>query len=443
MDIHDWNRILKRVAPIAVSSLAPLSFAFTRAWQVAEAPKWMRRRRQMRRVTDEPPAATRSEDGTLTECLAQLPLAEFPSSRLSGMNATSLMGLFEMAPMYLNSGRRTRNLAYPYPSAFHPTVIPGDRGIPLSGRLGLHHAKSQRPALIVLHGYLHSSSNDVVRSIMLKAWHDWGFHVLAYDMRGFGRTSQFSSTPASGGLIEARDLLAVARYLKRFKQVTTVGVVGISLGGATSLLAGSLDHGLHEKLLDGGVMAICPPWDLHRVLKRFDSPTEDPEWIFTQHVFRALFSRSVRNSDLNRWMKKRLRPGVSISDLEGSLLEFMEHVVAAGYLSRKKEYRERPPDKLMRKLMNLNSPMLRLDRIHFPTLVLSALDDPIVEMDATLVERLKRRAAGNPHVHLEFTPGGGHCAYPAVANRWYYEVMQRFFSYWAGWRTGKINPFAS
>ncbi|MDH5233863.1 MAG: hypothetical protein OEW77_02820 [Gemmatimonadota bacterium] len=47
-----------------------------------------------------------------------------------------------------------------------------------------------------------------------------------------------------------------------------------------------------------------------------------------------------------------------------------------------------------------------LDRIRVPTLLLSAVNDPF--LPPVVLDRVRSVAAGNPHLEIEFTPGGGH-----------------------------------
>lgn len=88
----------------------------------------------------------------------------------------------------------------------------------------------QSPGILLLHG------NGASRGAMA-ANAQWlatrGYAVLTVDFRGHGESSQ---RPRSFGLFESRDAAAAFAWLKRTQQGAKIGVIGISLGGAASLL---------------------------------------------------------------------------------------------------------------------------------------------------------------------------------------------------------------
>ena len=87
-----------------------------------------------------------------------------------------------------------------------------------------------RPGLIVVHGLFSSRRFDYVRQIAVRAYYEWGFNVLALDLRSFGLTNLTSQAPTTAGWKEGEDIVAAGRYLKELG-ATTVGALGISLGG--------------------------------------------------------------------------------------------------------------------------------------------------------------------------------------------------------------------
>jgi uncharacterized protein len=94
-------------------------------------------------------------------------------------------------------------------------------------------ATARAPGVLLLHG------NDSSRAVMADnaAWlAGRGFAVLTIDFRGHGE-----STPVqhSFGLNESRDATAAFEWLKRRQKGAAVAVVGVSLGGAASLIGES------------------------------------------------------------------------------------------------------------------------------------------------------------------------------------------------------------
>lgn len=92
---------------------------------------------------------------------------------------------------------------------------------------------AQSPAILLLQG------NGASRGV-LAANAQWfaaqGYAVLTIDFRGHGESARQSR---SFGLFESRDAAAAFAWLRRAQHGARIGVVGISLGGAASLLGDS------------------------------------------------------------------------------------------------------------------------------------------------------------------------------------------------------------
>jgi len=91
-------------------------------------------------------------------------------------------------------------------------------------------ARVDSPAVLLLHGVGASRNATAPNAAWLAAR---GFAVLTIDFRGHG---QSGAAWRSFGLEEARDARAAFDWLKRQQRGSRVAVVGISLGGAASLL---------------------------------------------------------------------------------------------------------------------------------------------------------------------------------------------------------------
>src|SRR4051812_41698871 len=172
-------------------------------------------------------------------------------------------GLADMSTFVLAQQREAANLGYAYPSQFSDHVFEGADGEHIAASIGFHNGV-RRPGLIVVHGLFSSRRFDYVRDIAVRAFFEWGFNVAAVDLRSFGLTNLTSQAPTSAGWKEGEDILACARYLKELGSTpaapapsgrpgwslarspsgtrsTTVGALGISLGGSSVLGACHLD----------------------------------------------------------------------------------------------------------------------------------------------------------------------------------------------------------
>ncbi len=118
-----------------------------------------------------------------------------------------------------------------------------------------------RATVVLVHGY--GGSQDELLPVA-SALHDGGFSVFSFDLRGSGR----STGEVTFGAREQEDLTSVVDYLTARPDVDAerIGVVGFSMGAATSLMAAAQDtrikavvgdsawadvhHWLRPKLLD-------------------------------------------------------------------------------------------------------------------------------------------------------------------------------------------------
>lgn len=88
----------------------------------------------------------------------------------------------------------------------------------------------QSPGILLLHGNGASRAQMAANAAWLAGQ---GYAVLTIDFRGHGESSQRSR---SFGWFESRDAAAAFAWLKKTQHGAKIGVVGLSLGGAASLL---------------------------------------------------------------------------------------------------------------------------------------------------------------------------------------------------------------
>jgi predicted alpha/beta-fold hydrolase len=256
--------------------------------------------------------------------------------------------------------------------------------------------------LIVVHGLFSSRRFDYVRQIAVRAYFEWGFNVLALDLRAFGLTNLTSQAPTSAGWKEGEDIVAAGRYLKELG-ATTVGTLGISLGGSSVLGACHADGA--EEALDGGVLAVSPPADPRAMAQRLSKrlPRRHPAYVINRS-FRAMLTSRVRQS---RWE--------GIEDF----VDPLERISAPYYGVAPEE------------LWRLSSAKEHLADAKVPVLVLHPEDDDIIPVEHARM--LAEAAAGNDLVRVWILAGGGHGAIDAVDGEWFYAVTRGFFERWAGY----------
>jgi len=119
-------------------------------------------------------------------------------------------------------------VAPPPPPAREVRLIASD-GVPVAASWWPG-ARADAPAILLLHGI--NNNRDRMRAQAL--WlNGLGYGVLAIDFRGHGESG---AAPRSFGLHEARDAAAALAFVRRDLPTRRVGLIGISLGGASALL---------------------------------------------------------------------------------------------------------------------------------------------------------------------------------------------------------------
>jgi predicted alpha/beta-fold hydrolase len=307
-------------------------------------------------------------------------------------------GLRDISTFVLTQHHDAANLGYGYPRQFHDYVFEGVDGIRVGASLALR--DRPRPALIVVHGLFSTRRFDYVRDIAVRAYYEWGFSVAAVDLRSFGLTGLANEAPSSGGWKEGEDLIRIAEQLRDLG-ATSVGALGISLGGSSVLAA---SHPQGAETLAGGILAISPPADVGAATTRLSRrvPLSHPAYALN-YGFRAMLVSRVRGS---RWPEDLRR-----------LDEALDQVSAAYYGTDIEEIRAR------------SSAANHIAGARVPVLVLHPVDDRIIPVRHA--ELLRDAAAENPFVRVWVLPGGGHGAIDVVDRRWAFTVYRRFFERWA------------
>jgi len=310
-------------------------------------------------------------------------------------------GLPDISTFVLAQQREGANLGYAYPAQFSDHVFEGADREHISASVGLHEG-ARRPGLIVAHGLFSSRRFDYVRDIVVRAYFEWGFNVAAVDLRSFGQTNLTSQAPTSAGWKEGEDILACARYLKELGS-TTVGALGISLGGSAVL--GACHPGGADDALDGGVLAVSPPGDPRAMAGRLSHklPRTHPAYALNQ-VFWAMLESRIRQS---RW------------DDVHDFVDPVEKISAPYY--------EVAPEELWRRAAARE----HIRDAKVPVLVLHPADDEVIPVEQS--RELATAARGNDLVRVWILPGGGHGAIDAIDRRWFYAVVRGFFERWAGY----------
>jgi uncharacterized protein len=371
------------------------------AWLIAQRLREPFVRLLRRFVPDEPVllplpvARARSMEALMAD------LEAIPQHLRSNPRAELRKGFADLSSFVLAQNRETANLGYAYPRHFQDHVFDGADGVPIGASVALH--EEPRPALVVVHGVFTTRRFDYVRQIAVRAYYEWGFNVAAVDLRSFGLTELLSAAPSTGGWKEGEDLIAVAAGLKDLG-ATSVGAIGISLGGS-AVLAACHPEGA-EEALDGGILAVSPPADVDKVSRRLAKklPPRHPQYLLNR-LFKAMLLSRTRGS---RWAPE-------IEDLNNAI----DLVPTAYYRVSGDEVRKR------------SSAVNHIAKARVPVLILHPEDDHIIKVDQAYL--LAEAARDNQLVRVWVLPAGGHGALDAVDRAWTYSVYRTFFERWAAY----------
>jgi dipeptidyl aminopeptidase/acylaminoacyl peptidase len=292
--------------------------------------------------------------------------------------------------------RELANLLARYPSEFAELTFEGADGDRIGASVALH--ERPRPGLVIVHGTFSTRRFDYVRQIAIRAHRDWGFNVAAIDLRGFGPRAP-AGLVNTGGWKEAADVIAAAGLL-RARGATSVGALGISLGGSATLNAGCADGA--QRALDGGVAAVSPAAEV-RSAAALISRRVDPR--HPSYPIAAAVAR-LRGGGGARWPS-----GVETLD------RYLELVAARRY--------EIAPEELYTRA----SPVARIANARVPTLILHPEGDPVVKVENARM--LAQASGGNDLVHVWLLGGAAHGALDAEDPDWAYAVYRTFFERWA------------
>ena len=338
----------------------------------------------------------------MADVVRDLKAIRFNPRHLGGRASTALVGILDVLPMLLDTQRKTVGKLYPYPRQFRSVTFPSLDGTPLAGKLALHGDGKPRPGIVFCHGLLGNKNQTLVRNVAIKAFRDWGFNVLALDLRIFGESRLLSNALPTGGWKEAEDIIGAARLLGSFSEVTSVGVSGYSMGGGSTLVAAGIDGG---EFITGGVIAWNGLSDPRRMVDYISkAPMPWAPFAVAYPLFQTLF------------LLKRYDLGSEYTHIK-NFKQLYSFACSDQYCLTEEEVYSR------------SSPKNYLDKVRIPTLHVHSADDPVVPV--LEAEDNARIARDNPNVEVWILERGGHCAWALMDKAWYGRVIQDFFNAWA------------
>jgi len=265
------------------------------------------------------------------------------------------------------------------------------------------HPAQGRPTLVALHGLEGSSSVHYMRGLAAKAW-AIGWNTVLLNQRNCGGTDHLAPGLYHSGLTD--DPRTVIRTLLN-DGLGPFAVAGYSLGGNLALkLAGELPN--TPDLLVAAAVAVCPTVELDTCVRAIERP---PNIVYHLNFVRQLRARMRR--------KARLWPGQFDLSALGSVwtIRRFDDLYTAPHhgFGNAANYYHRA------------SAMRVVDRIRIPTLIVAAVDDPVVparQFDHPAIRQ-------NPAITVRVERHGGHCGFigppdPTSDSYWAEDLALRF-----------------
>ena len=230
-------------------------------------------------------------------------------------------------------------------------------------------ARAARPTAIIVHGLEGSSSSQYVIGNSNKLWQA-GANIIRMNMRNCGGTETLTPTLYHSGL--SADVEAVMRYFVAMHSLTSISLIGYSMGGNLVLkLAGDLGASAPPALRS--VIGVSPAIDL--------GPSADA----LHHPWNRGYEMKFIRNLLARYRRKvALFPHAydpARADGIRSIREFDDRITAfySGFTSADDYYHRAAAARV-------------LDRITVPSLLLNAADDPFLR----ILPDSRQKIAANP-----------------------------------------------
>lgn len=381
---------------LTATALSPLLTCFLLTVRLL-ASYWMK---GFKALPGRQPERKRESIYTMSDLMNEIERIPF-GSHTPGTLGELLALVIDFVPSLLNMIPWTAGFFYPYPPFFEPVVFESRDGTPICGLVALQETESPKPALLIVHGLFSSKNSHSILTIALHAYYDWGFNVMVIDLRNFGDSARFSGAPTTWGYRESDDILAASAFLSSLEKVSTVGVLGISMGAASSIIAAGLSG--WDGPISGGVVALHSYADSKIIL---DYLTARRPLTFKTTVIRAIFRLLILLNTLFHGP----RPVFNLKSYTGNISS---------------QYYEMTEDEILRKA----SPVKHISNIEIPCLVIHSRDDLVVPADQA--EALRELGADNPMAGFIMNQTGGHAAYIYTNKMWLLDTLKIFFESWA------------
>jgi len=247
-----------------------------------------------------------------------------------------------------------------------------------------------QPILLILHGLTGGSDNEYIRWMILSAYSKINICCVVVHARGCGK-SQLTSAQ-SFCAANTNDLRLSIKYIRKIiGNETPIFAVGYSLGAG--ILTKYLGEESNDCPLTSGIIC-CASFDM------LLSTANMEQWLHTHTYNRRLTNNLIRyiRQHEHHFIKSESTPNININGAYQSktIRDFDRHIMVPqhGFRDVEHYYSEASSNRWLK-------------YIRIPTLILSAMDDPICPIDGLPIEDVLQ----NPYLIAIKTLEGGHVSY--------------------------------
>ena len=251
--------------------------------------------------------------------------------------------------------------------------------------LDLDWLRSDSQELVVLSHGLEGNTSRAYMKGMARAFYRQGYEVLAWNFRGCSEEINRQLRFYHSGTTD--DLNVVIQYALQQKNYKSVFLIGFSMGGNLTLKYLG-EKGKHVSPKIKKAITFSVPLDLHTACLKISTPQN---FVYARQFLRDLKEKIARKASIMPHL-------LDTAPLDGikTLMEFDDCYTAPihGFENALDYYRR-------------CSAIHYLADIRIPTLVLNALNDPLLSEDCYPVDLLKNHA----NVYFDYPQRGGHVGF--------------------------------
>lgn len=273
---------------------------------------------------------------------------------------------------------------------FERDIIPVDN---VGGTIALDWHRRPRPGqaiLFILHGLTGGSDNEYIRWMIDAASSQLDLSCVVAHARGCGQSELTS--PQSFCAANTDDVRAAVNYIRKLTgEQTPIFAIGYSLGAGilTKYLGEESDQCSFQ-----GAIVCCASFDMHLATNNLE------QWFYVHLYNRRLTKNLIRylkkHEEHFRRSDSQVRLDLANAYQAKTIRDFDRHVIIPQYGFRDVEH-----------YYTEASSKTWLKSIRIPTLILSAIDDPICPIDGLPIEEV----LNNPSLIAVQTQEGGHVSH--------------------------------